>query len=858
MAPFMSFFTITISLCFVTMDTQITPSFDNSTALTTMGFDGGGLFLNEFECPSTYVCPNPLESKSKVLPKWDDLNCQCDDACAVYGDCCINAKFYNANATVAARNLWKCKNLVEYRGLYMRTTCPESWPADFMREKCEGGGVLEAGHRAAPDPLSMTPVTSLITRYTYQNVYCAYCSGDVERAIYWIPRIECDDILYYNSTGNISEQFVWSNLQFNNETLHWGIFLNSSHSNLKLNLGMEPPRPTSRTGAQNSNFITCRVMVQMPATVDDLVRHCKPWTNDCPSDWKDDKVRQLCYSYTAAVYGSPNSDDSYRNVHCAMCHDVKIPELICNGGLLYRTGNPASFAPSFAFLFDINENSGEVVGTVKRCKSEGEIYDPFFKMCRQMVCANSNFQLRNGRCVKNEETKTTTTFSPTTTTTAKTLSSSSIPEVTSKIKDNHNENDVTSMDPTVKNVSEITETNELATEDGSDCLRFNISRLHYHFFANGSIYIEEYDRYYIPSEYTSAPDGSILICIPLAADDLEHFYKRKFSVVLAYLTLTCLGISLVCLVAHLFAFTQVPALRNLQGKDLASLCVALVVAYVTFIISQFQESVSNEMCTSVGVVLYYSFLASFFWMNSISFDVWRTLRLATSELRVSSGQQWQKFIIYSTYSWFGSALVVIAAIIVENSSYVPRIYKPSFGLVTCWFGSRRALQIFFVTPITIIILINMLMFILSARIIVSTTRNSAILHPSSKARRNFQLYLRLALIMGLTWVFGIVAGQVDKEPIWYVFVILNALQGLFIFVSFTCTQKVRVHLTSQLLCKGENSEYYSSTKKGKHPRKFELEGRDSGSGESQSSQTSHLSLSKTGSHISKASTDTLY
>ena len=41
---------------------------------------------------------------------------------------------------------------------------------------------------------------------------------------------------------------------------------------------------------------------------------------------------------------------------------------------------------------------------------------------------------------------------------------------------------------------------------------------------------------------------------------------------------------------------------------------------------------------------------------------------------------------------------------------------------------------------------------------------------------SFQLYLRLALLMGLTWISGVVAGGLDLEPVWYVFLVLNTLQ----------------------------------------------------------------------------------
>ena len=51
-------------------------------------------------------------------------------------------------------------------------------------------------------------------------------------------------------------------------------------------------------------------------------------------------------------------------------------------------------------------------------------------------------------------------------------------------------------------------------------------------------------------------------------------------------------------------------------------------------------------------------------------------------------------------------------------------------------------------------------------------------------RISFFLYLRLALLMGMTWVSGLVAGIVDLEPVWYVFLVLNTLQVIYFIHNF--------------------------------------------------------------------------
>jgi hypothetical protein len=76
----------------------------------------------------------------------------------------------------------------------------------------------------------------------------------------------------------------------------------------------------------------------------------------------------------------------------------------------------------------------------------------------------------------------------------------------------------------------------------------------------------------------------------------------------------------------------------------------------------FVLQVGSEPCSVVAVTTQYFFLASFSWMLTMAFDVWRTLRLATSELRVSAGEQWRKFALYSSWTWLAPAVFVVAAI----------------------------------------------------------------------------------------------------------------------------------------------------------------------------------------------------
>ena len=63
-----------------------------------------------------------------------------------------------------------------------------------------------------------------------------------------------------------------------------------------------------------------------------------------------------------------------------------------------------------------------------------------------------------------------------------------------------------------------------------------------------------------------------------------------------------------------------------------------------------------------------------------------------------------------------------------------------------------------------------------------------------KRRVSFLLYIKLSTLLAVTWVFGLVASIMDMPSLWYPFIILNSLQGTFIFVFFDL--KWRVYYTA--------------------------------------------------------------
>lgn len=87
--------------------------------------------------------------------------------------------------------------------------------------------------------------------------------------------------------------------------------------------------------------------------------------------------------------------------------------------------------------------------------------------------------------------------------------------------------------------------------------------------------------------------------------------------------------------------------------------------YLSCLIVDFSLQIGSGSCRVIAVATQYFFLASFSWMLTMAFDVWRTLRLATSELRVSAGKQWRKFALYSSWTWMAPFIFVVAAVVTD-------------------------------------------------------------------------------------------------------------------------------------------------------------------------------------------------
>ena len=633
-------------------------------------------------------------------------------------------------------------------------------------------------------------------------------------------------------------------------------------------------------------FYPCQIDPALPDDLVPLIRPCQKSITRCAPDWNDAAVEAKCRSYTSFVYRREEAQ-IYHNMDCAHCNYVNRSELLCNNtAATYRELKPRDFdLNAFAVLFDLKDSEGgELVGQQRKCPND-QLFDPISLKCREVFCSTPKVY-RDGRCL--DPTTTSTTTSSTTSTTPSTTTSVTTPSspttaptdaivVTDDAVIFPDDVTVTTPkfgEPTIPSVTTPTVTRPTsaapttqstpATTDPAQqdvpsesefasCVKFRLSPQEVEWRENGTLYVKDYGTEYNSTEYEKLNDGNVLIC----ANGVTTV--AKFDPVLGWVTVAGLGLSELCLALHLLAFVLSPDLRNLSGRNLASLSLALFAAYGSFIVAQFVPT-NTCVCLGISISTFYFFLVAFWWTSVLAWDVWRTIRMATVQLRSTSGKQWGKFALYSLYAWIVPALIVAATLVIEYVdlpflSWIPDAYHPHFGRQVCWFGQRKAILVYFAAPLSLILFVNLILFINSAYMIRSTTAKSPTSCNPAGSRKQLGLYVRLALIMGLSWIAGLVAGAADLQPLWYVFVVLCTMQGVFILFAYTCNPKVARSIRNRFLfcsTKTRHATYRTALVggvKSEHLRRLGLEARDShdsqSSNTSQASQSSQASLTKT-------------
>ncbi|XP_033640926.1 uncharacterized protein LOC117301141 [Asterias rubens] len=332
---------------------------------------------------------------------------------------------------------------------------------------------------------------------------------------------------------------------------------------------------------------------------------------------------------------------------------------------------------------------------------------------------------------------------------------------------------------------------------------------------DSSDFVLKEDAQRTDTNYLILDTGGALVCHYLVS------IKEPGVHGLTIVTLIGIILSMLALVASFITYLVFKTIRNLPGKCVMSLIVAVFLSQFLLLITgdDVAKSVSKASCTVLAVFLHYSILATFSWTNALALYLARTL--GPKAKPAAATQHRKSFLMYSIFGWGAPCPIIIICIIIY-ASLDNALYGVSVGVNgtrSCYIIDRYARLLASLIPICASLVTNAALFVWILTGFTFRRTPSAKLYSKkvqkSRARRDVLISLKIGFLLAFTWIFNLLAIAVDSEPLMYIFCILTSIQGVYIFLAFTFTKQVRALWREKLGLKQESTPGRTNIQKGK-------------------------------------------
>ena len=267
-------------------------------------------------------------------------------------------------------------------------------------------------------------------------------------------------------------------------------------------------------------------------------------------------------------------------------------------------------------------------------------------------------------------------------------------------------------------------------------------------------------------------------------------FNYSYPPILSVLTYVCCSLSVVGCVLVLLTYSLFKELRTLPGQILMNLastilatCLFLLVGIPIAVLAE-----KDELCEATAMLLHFAMLSQFSWMSIMSFELLRTFyRASRLHLVQDKSTKNKRFLLYLLIGWGIPILITIISLLVNITTDLIQYGRDGF----CWIGHVPSFYVAFLAPVALSIVFNGITFIITFCLLYKASRNEAKLKKFNKGNISYlRIYLCVFSVTGLTWIFGFLAILIGDDWAWYVFIILNSTQGLFICMAFIFSKKI--------------------------------------------------------------------
>lgn len=338
---------------------------------------------------------------------------------------------------------------------------------------------------------------------------------------------------------------------------------------------------------------------------------------------------------------------------------------------------------------------------------------------------------------------------------------------------------------TFYDVNKITPCPKVFTKTSNENIRWQ-NTLNGSLIADNGFRIDSSMFYFIHELYHY--DLGIQLCLDAYQQYIKHNVPSASDVslegltVVAIVSAVCSCLSVLALFTTFLTFWFLPTLRHsLPGKNNLMLTSVMLCSQVMFLVSSFAPLGSKSLsCQIVGCLVHCFWLLSMFWMNVCTYHMLRVLTQAKLASLSSGNRQFLKYHTYATTSTILFVSINIVYTEVQYSSF-------GYGKFTCYISYPEMILSTFALPTTLVIVSNICMFLF---VIWQISKAPSVSKNVKNERNDIIVFAKLSTITGFTWVFGIVNIWLELVVFDYIFSVLNASQGVFIFLAFIVNARV--------------------------------------------------------------------
>ena len=473
-----------------------------------------------------------------------------------------------------------------------------------------------------------------------------------------------------------------------------------------------------------------------------VIYTCQPPPETDTSSAEYRALSDLCRSQLVDVRITGSSNTTlYKNEFCARCstfgQDMKIlcPPMPEPDLRLEELPPPNTFA----ILLDIT-GSGKVVivgenivvtSTVEQSCGEGQVFDVYSNVCRESLCQPG--YVYNGTCL-------------------------------------------------------------LLSLLDSNCTLIALNETEYRMITNQVIYWMALEQNVSMQGYNS--QGNPLVCTNFTSNFTsevnETITRTLYGYPAAFAIISYVGLSLdvVAGAILLFTYAAFAEMRTFYGKLLMNFVLVLLLGDLTFLLGTalFAVTLEDVVCQVVAILLHYLFLSRFVWMSLLSLNVARHFYHAAKFIASGERESWPYLILYMAAGWL-SPLLVLVITVPLNYAISGTVGYGVDGL--CWMNQTLGIIVSFIVPLAICILFTTGAFLFVCIILVKFHWSTVTKDKHSTSYRNFRVLVAVFFVTGGMWLFGFLA-LIDSALswAWYVFIILNTTQAVFLTLAYMCTAKV--------------------------------------------------------------------